>query len=98
VKSLEALNTVLLLSIAGLLAYGLFREPGPVLVRAPLAVRSQAQQTPLEYAIDSIPDLEWDTKAKELGAAGWDIITCRRASDSDNKFSYECIMKRPKLE
>jgi hypothetical protein len=51
-----------------------------------------------EYDVVSIGDLEWDSKGLELGSEGWEILTARRASDSSNNFSYECIVKRPKME
>jgi hypothetical protein len=51
-----------------------------------------------EYDVVSIGDLEWDSKGLELGSEGWEILTARRASDSSNNFSYECIVKRPKIE
>lgn len=47
-----------------------------------------------EYDVIAIPDAEWDSKGKALGAAGWEIITARRASGADDTFAYECIVKR----
>lgn len=79
-------HSLLLMILIGLVAYELFGRPTPTV-----------KPVLLEYNVDTIPDLEWETKGKELGDAGWDIITCRRASDGEKTYSYECIMKRPKL-
>ena len=49
-----------------------------------------------EYDVVSIGDAEWHSKAQDLGSAGWEIVTARRASDSDGNFAYECIVKRPR--
>lgn len=84
-KAADFFNSLFLMILIGLVAYGLFGRPTP-----------GVKPLPLEYNIETIPDLEWDTKGKELGDAGWDFITCRRASDGEKTFSYECIMKRPK--
>ena len=47
-----------------------------------------------EYDVVVIPDLEWETKAQQLGKDRWEIVTARRASSGDDKFAYECIVKR----
>lgn len=49
-----------------------------------------------EYDVIGIKDDEWTTKATALGEAGWEIVTARRASDSNDVFGYECIVRRKK--
>ena len=53
-----------------------------------------AEPTKWEYGVESIPDMEWGGQADELGKAGWEIITCRRAQDANDQMMYECIVKR----
>lgn len=47
-----------------------------------------------EYDVVSIPDGAWNTKAQQLGNDGWEIVSARRASDAEDNFAYECIVKR----
>jgi hypothetical protein len=47
-----------------------------------------------EYEVVSIPDGEWATTAQKLGEERWELVTARRASGGDDKFMYECILKR----
>lgn len=48
-----------------------------------------------QYKVESIPDLEWDTMARDLGDSGWEIVSCRRARDDrKDKMLYECIFKK----
>lgn len=53
-----------------------------------------------EYMTASPSDLSFSEEMNRLGAQGWHTQSCRRASDGAEyspKFSYECIMSRPKL-
>ena len=66
-----------------------------VLEFAQLRAATRAWSQPRwEYEVFSIDDGEWGTKAQDLGASGWEIVTARRASDSDGTVAYECIAKR----
>lgn len=85
-KAAEGITIILLLILTGLVAFGLFGRPGP-----------GVRPIPLEYQVGAIPDGEWGSTARDLGAAGWDIVSCRRASDGEKTYSYECIMKRPRI-
>jgi hypothetical protein len=80
--------TVIQILILAILVFAIFRPEEKVV---------QGVQK-WEYAVDAIPDLEWETKGKQVGEAGWDMVTCRRASGGDGNFSYECIFKRPIVE
>jgi len=84
----QAVPSVIQLLILGLLAFAIFKPEEQVV---------QGVQK-WEYAVDAIPDLDWDTKGKQIGENGWDMVTCRRASDGESNFSYECIFKRPIVE
>jgi len=49
-----------------------------------------------EYRVEKFRDSEWDLTAGEpnrLGAAGWEIISARRAG-SEYDIGYECILRR----
>ena len=59
-----------------------------------LQVAGFVHQPRWEYEVVNIGDAEWDSRAKVLGLAGWDIVTARRASGADGVVSYECIVKR----
>ena len=53
-----------------------------------------------EYVIASPPDEDLQAKLQALGAAGWEIVSARRATSSDSgggrpSASYEMILKRP---
>lgn len=65
----------------------------PVVVDSP--VRVAVQPTQFEYMVDSIPDLEWGTKAQKLGEEGWELVFARRATGSGSgDYMYECIFQR----
>jgi hypothetical protein len=49
-----------------------------------------------EYTIIAPSDSAFESVMNEHGSNGWELISTRRASDSDSKMSYECILKRPK--
>ena len=49
-----------------------------------------------EYDVVTIGDSEWDSVADKVGSQGWEIVSARRASDSNDNFAYECIVKRRK--
>ena len=50
-----------------------------------------------EYLVSSPDDLKFTEELSTLGAQGWKIDTCRRATNSAGGASYECILSRPKL-
>ena len=50
-----------------------------------------------EYLVSSPDDLKFTEEISLLGAQGWKIDTCRRATNSAGGASYECILSRPKL-
>jgi len=81
----QAVPSFIQLAILAVLAFAVFKPEDKVV---------QGVQK-WEYAVDSIPDMEWETKGKEIGQSGWDMVTCRRASDGNDNFAYECIFKRP---
>lgn len=87
-------NLVVSLVLAGLVAkVALNDEPMQVKdVKDPVKVNVQPNK--FEYLVDSIPDLEWGSKAQELGEEGWELVFARRARDSGDKFLYECIFQR----
>lgn len=81
-----------LLALTGLAAK-VALDDAPVEVAQPLEASVLPQR--YDYHVDSIPDLEWATKAQKLGQDGWELVFARRASDGDGNFLYECIFKRP---
>jgi hypothetical protein len=52
-----------------------------------------------EYAIEAPADEELSQRLRFLGAAGWEIVTARRATSQsksgESKAAYEMILKRP---
>ena len=50
-----------------------------------------------EYLVSSPDDLKFTEEISTLGAQGWKIDICRRATNSAGGASYECILSRPKL-
>jgi len=64
----------------------------PTAVASPVKVA--VQPTQFEYMVDSIPDLEWSTKAQKLGEEGWELVFARRASGDGGNYMYECIFQR----
>ena len=50
-----------------------------------------------EYLVASPDDLKFTEEIGALGAQGWKIDTCRRATDNAGGASYECILSRPRL-
>lgn len=59
-------------------------------------VRVGTELPKYEYTIETVPDLEWGTKAQEMGQGGWALVFARRASDGEGEFMYECIFQRQK--
>ncbi len=52
-----------------------------------------------EYMITSPSDIDFQRSLDNHGKNGWELVTARRASNSNSltiKFSYECIFKRRK--
>ena len=80
----------LLLCIIGLLAVPEIRR-----LTAPRPTPPQHQA--FEYLIEAVPDVGFDRDMARLGNDGWELLFARRASGYDDKMSYECIFKRPKL-
>lgn len=89
-KVLMGAQLVATLALAGMV--GSTMGDDPVRVESPVKVDVQPVQ--FEYKVDSIPDLEWEEKGKELGKEGWELVFARRARDSSDNFLYECIFKR----
>lgn len=83
---LLGVNAVILAVIASLMMLSTFTVQETV---------PKAGITKWEYKVDSVKDLEWSSTGNRLGRDGWEIISARRARDSFDNFSYECIMKRP---
>ena len=94
-KALLVIHSFMLAALLALtgLAAKIALDDAPVEVAQPLEASVLPQQ--YDYHVDSIPDLDWSTKAQELGQDGWELVFARRASDSDGNFLYECIFKRP---
>jgi hypothetical protein len=84
-------NLVVTLVLTALVAKVALNDE-PTQVQAPVKV--DVQPTQFEYMVDSIPDLEWGSKAQELGKEGWELVFARRARDSADSFLYECIFQR----
>ena len=82
VPILLGINSVLL----AIIAFSLFQDPDS---------SSTPEITKWEYKVGSVKDLDWETTGNELGSQGWEIINARRARDSLDNYSYECIWKRP---
>jgi Domain of unknown function (DUF4177) len=49
-----------------------------------------------EYRIEAPSDTVFLSTIDQYGSEGWELVTVRRASDSNGNMSYECIFKRPK--
>ncbi len=49
-----------------------------------------------EYLTEFSQDVFFETTVDRHGDNGWELVFARRASDSSDKFGYECIFKRPK--
>ncbi len=49
-----------------------------------------------EYKVVSPSDITLSEEMNTEGQNGWQVVSCRRAQDSLEKFSYECIMIREK--
>lgn len=47
-----------------------------------------------EYMVTAVPDLTFESQSSQLGAAGWELVTARRAQGSDEKMCYEMVFKR----
>jgi len=59
-------------------------------------VASQRQRW--EYAIEAPPDDELQKRLQTIGAAGWEIVSARRATsniDGKSTAAYEMILRRP---
>lgn len=50
-----------------------------------------------EYRVVAPDDLNFTEDIGALGAQGWKLDICRRATDEAGGASYECILSRPKL-
>ena len=86
-----ALNLVVLLVLAGLVGKTVL-DDSPTEVASPVEV--SVQPTQYEFMVLSVPDLEWGTKAQELGQEGWYLAFARRASNGEGDYAYECIFQR----
>jgi len=49
-----------------------------------------------EYKVVSPSDITLSEEMNTEGQNGWQVVSCRRAQDSLEKFGYECIMVREK--
>ena len=78
---------VFLLALIGLVGYSIFLpDPQP----------EPAGVTNWEYCIESPSDFLLTATLNSLGADGWEMVSARRAVDSEtNIASYEMIFKRP---
>jgi hypothetical protein len=57
----------------------------------------KARSVAWEYSIESVPDVLFVETMDKLGVEGWELVSARRAKDSESdNFSYECIFKRQK--
>lgn len=88
---ISGINLAFTLALTGLVAK-VALDDSPTAVSDPVKVSLQPQR--FEYMVDSIPDLEWASKAQELGNEGWELVFARRASGADDTYLYECIFKR----
>lgn len=53
--------------------------------------------TEWEYIIATPDDEEFDTRMKNLGDEGWELVSSRRATSKFGGPKYEMIFKRPKI-
>ena len=62
-----------------------------------IALRGAFSSVKWEYLVESPSDAEFSKQMNALGERGWELVSARRAVDSqDNHASYEVIMKRRK--
>lgn len=85
------INLVVVFALTGLVAK-VALDDTPTAVADPVKVNVQPMK--YDYMVASIPDLEWGTKAQELGQEGWEMVFARRASDGADNMLYECIFQR----
>jgi len=88
---IAGVNLVVSLALTGLVAK-VAMDDAPTAVADPVKVNVQPAK--YDYMVESIPDLEWGTKAQELGQEGWEMVFARRASDGNDNMLYECIFQR----
>lgn len=53
-------------------------------------------RTTWEYEVSFFEDRSLRGALERRGEAGWEIATCRRATNALDDVGYECIMQRPK--
>lgn len=79
-RALLTMSTLSMLALVALVTFA-------VIPRAPRAT--------WDYKIAAPSDITFDLEMDELGKAGWEVVTCRRAMGSGSGAAYECIFKRP---
>jgi hypothetical protein len=47
-----------------------------------------------EYQIQFFNDLVVEESMSDLGAKGWKVISCRRATNLQDNYGYECVIER----
>lgn len=72
------------------------RKNALVAIVLSLLALNQLLKQRYDYTITSPSDYLFEESMNELGAQGWQAVNCRRAVDSSDKYSYECIMMRQK--
>jgi hypothetical protein len=50
-----------------------------------------------EYRIVYVPDAKVEGDLKDIGNESWELVNARRARDAEDKWGYECILKRSRL-
>jgi hypothetical protein len=68
---------------------------GVQLLSIMVTAMSQPGTVEWEYMIEGVPDRFFTEEMDDFGADGWELVTARRARNSDGVYSYECIFKRP---
>ena len=54
-------------------------------------------QSVFDYNIVYVKDAAVEDDMKTMGNEGWEIVNARRASDGEDNWGYECIIKRTRL-
>jgi hypothetical protein len=83
----QGITVILTLLVLFLFLLGTFHVVG--------MIKARTEQTRWEYKLESPYDWNFDTRMRELGNDGWELVSARRATSSGSSLAqYEMIFKR----